>query len=109
MPPERSTRISIVEHSLADIHERLDELPDSPETRELVARALDYEAIVATWRDHPPPEETRHAFLRKVLDLNVGVIRLAADAGVEVGAVPESADDEDDEFPRPIGGEKGER
>jgi len=96
---ERSTRLSIVEHSLADVQARLDDLGDSPEARNLVSQALDYEAIVSTWLENPPNEETRQALLRKVLDLNVAVIRLAGESGVLRGSEPEP---EEEDFPRPV-------
>ena len=77
MATEKSTRLAIVEQSIADILERLKDLPLTPRIRELRAKALSYERRVKAWPAHPPSEEQRAAMLRCVLELNVAVMEAA--------------------------------
>ena len=96
---ERSTRFSIVEHALADVDERLEELAPGPETERLraLARALGVET--ALWEAHPPDEPTRVALLTRVLDLNIEIIR----AGGGAPSVELSEDDfEEDDYPKSL-------
>ena len=94
---KQTTRFSIVEHALADVVERLTELPKSPDAEKLRALAHDYEGQMNRWRAQPPGEEERAALLRGVLDLNVEVIR----AGARIDSVPDD-DGEEDEFPKAL-------
>ena len=72
MPPQgQSTRLAIVEQSLADTLARLSELPPGPRVRELRARAEGFERALRSWAAMPPTEEQRAALLKLVLDLNV--------------------------------------
>jgi hypothetical protein len=66
-----STRLAIVERSLADIVERLNEFPPGPRVRELRAKAEGFERALRAWSARPPTEEQRSALLKLVLDLNV--------------------------------------
>lgn len=75
-PPGRSTRLAIVEQSLADTLERLRELPAGPRVRELRAKAEGYERALRAWMVRPPSEEQRAALLKLVLELNVEVMTL---------------------------------
>lgn len=70
-----TTRFSIVEQSLADVLERLDELPRSAATDGLRARAKAFEREVQSWSTTKPSVDARQELLTKVLDLNVEVIR----------------------------------
>jgi hypothetical protein len=70
-----TTRFSIVEQSLADVLERLEELPRSAATDGLRARAKAFEREVQTWATAKPSVDARQELLTKVLDLNVEVIR----------------------------------
>ena len=74
-----STRLAIVERSLADTVERLSELPAGPRVRELRAKAEGFERALRTWSARPPTEEQRSALLKLVLDLNVEVMALGRD------------------------------
>jgi hypothetical protein len=74
--PGRSTRLAIVEQSLADTLERLRELPAGPRVRELRAKAEGYERALRAWMVRPPSEEQRAALLKLVLELNVEVMAL---------------------------------
>jgi hypothetical protein len=76
-----STRLSIVEKSLADSLERLSELPPGPRVRELRAKAEGFERALRAWSVRPPTEEQRTALLKLVLDLNVDVMTLARSSG----------------------------
>jgi hypothetical protein len=96
---EESTRISIVEHALHDTLERLAELPRRADVEHLRALAKDYERQVRAWGLKPPDEQTRVSLLKKVLDLNVAVIRAG---GERAGAAPRDPDAEVEEFPRPV-------
>jgi hypothetical protein len=75
-PRARSTRLNIVERSLADTIERLSELPPGPRVRELRAKAEVYDRALRAWTLRPPTEEQRSALLRVVLELNVEVMTL---------------------------------
>jgi hypothetical protein len=76
-----STRLAIVEKSLADTVERLRELPPGPRVRELRAKAEGFERALQAWSLRPPTEEQRAALLRLVLDLNVEVMAVGRAAG----------------------------
>ncbi len=76
MQPHPSTRLSIVQQSLIDSLERLQELPSTPRVRELRTRARSYERAVQTWSHVPPSEEQRAALVKLVLDLNLEVMAL---------------------------------
>jgi hypothetical protein len=97
---ERSTRLSILEHALADVAERLEELPPSQDADALRALARQYETERALWEEHPPDEETRAAVLESVLELSVRVIKAP---GATPRPPPEQDPDEDpgeDDFPK---------
>jgi hypothetical protein len=78
-----STRLAIVEKSLADTLERLAELPPGPRVRELRAKAQGFERALHAWSARPPTEEQRAALLKLVLDLNVEVMALGRAASGE--------------------------
>jgi hypothetical protein len=93
---ERSTRLSILEHALSDVVERLAEMPPTRDTdamRELAAR---YEKELERWRESPPDETSRSTLLKSVLDLDVQVIR----AGTRRRTVDN--DNDDAEYPREL-------
>jgi hypothetical protein len=101
MSSAKSTRLAIVEQSLADILERLSELsPNETNTvklRELRTKALAYDRTVRGWTVHPPSEAQRSAMLKLVLELNVQVMQVAREAegpppetGNVTGYVPRS-------------------
>jgi hypothetical protein len=69
-----STRLAIVKQALADIVERLSEMPETPRVLELQAQAGAYERTVLAWTAKPPTEAERAAMLKSVLDLNVQVM-----------------------------------
>ena len=71
-----STRLAIVEKSLADTVERLNELPPGPRVRELRAKAEGFERALRSWSALPPTEEQRSTLLKLVLDLNVDAMTL---------------------------------
>ena len=81
----KSTRLAIVEQSLADILERLDEMQTTPVVRELRAKARGYERAVMAWKARPPTNDQRTTMLKLVLDLNVEVMQLGrnSDPGVQ--------------------------
>ena len=81
MEEERSTRFSIVEHALGDVVERLRELEPSDETDDLRAQAHQLEAAVLLWETNPPDEPTRVALLKRVLDLNIDIMRAGGGRG----------------------------
>jgi hypothetical protein len=78
-----STRLAIVEKSLADTLERLRELPAGPRVRELRAKAEGFERALHAWTVRPPTEEQRAALMKVVLDLNVEVMALGRRVGGE--------------------------
>ncbi len=80
----RSTRLAIVEQSLADTVERLRELAPGPRVRELRAKAEGYERALRAWMLRAPTEEQRATLLRLVLELNVEAMALGR--GGEKGA-----------------------
>ena len=69
--------MSILEHAVTDVVERLRELPATSDTEELRALARQYEMEIELWREHPPDREKREQLLRSVLDLSVEVIRVS--------------------------------
>jgi hypothetical protein len=77
----KSTRISIVEQSLADILERLADLHPTDSTmvklRELRTKAFAYERTTKAWIANPPSEAQRQAMLKLVIELNVSVMELS--------------------------------
>ena len=75
-----STRLAIVEQSIQDSLERLNELPPGPRVRELRTKAEGFERALRTWGVRPPSEEQRSALLKLVLDLNVEVMALGRDS-----------------------------
>jgi hypothetical protein len=81
MATAKSTRLNIVEQSLADILERLADLQPTEPTvmklRELRTKAFAYERTVKTWAVNAPSEAQRQAMLKLVLELNVQVMELA--------------------------------
>ena len=81
MSSAKSTRLAIVEQSLADILERLSELEpagaNTVKLRELRTKALAYDRTVRGWTVHPPSEAQRSAMLKLVLELNVQVMQVA--------------------------------
>ena len=75
-----STRLAIVEQSLNDTIERLNELPAGARVRELRTKAEAFQRALRTWVLTPPTEEQRAALLRLVLELNVEVMALGRGA-----------------------------
>jgi hypothetical protein len=73
----RSTRINIVEQSLADTLERLSELGASARVRELRMKAQGFDRAVKAWSLTPPTEQQRQAMMKLVLELNVEVIQVS--------------------------------
>jgi hypothetical protein len=76
MSKEGSTRLAIVEASLADTTERLSDLPAGPRVRELRAKAEGFERALRSWSARPPTEEQRSTLLKLVLELNVEAMAL---------------------------------
>jgi len=72
----QSVRLSIVQQALADIIERLSELPLTQDVRELRIQAAAYTRLVRAWDAAPPTDETRSDMMKKLIDLNVKVIGL---------------------------------
>jgi hypothetical protein len=75
-PKRGSTRLAIVEQSIADTLARLRELPPGPKVRDLRVKAEGYERALRIWKMRPPTEEQRAALLKLVLELNVEAIAL---------------------------------
>jgi hypothetical protein len=75
-----STRLAIVEQSLNDTLERLNELPAGPRVRELRTKAEGFQRALRAWAMRPPTEEQRAALLRLVLELNLEVMALGRGA-----------------------------
>jgi hypothetical protein len=98
---ERSTRFSIVEHALGDVAERLRELAPGEETDELRAQAHQLEAAVSLWETHPPDEPTRVALLKRVLDLNIEIMRAGGDRATTDASELEP-DHDDDDYPKSL-------
>ena len=88
-----------MEHALGDVGERLRELEPSEETNDLRARAHQLEAAVSLWETNPPDEPTRVALLKRVLDLNIDIIR--AGGGRTTADADEAAPDSDD-YPKSL-------
>jgi hypothetical protein len=80
MAATKSTRFSIVTHSLHDSLERLRDLEPMARVRELRGRAQSYERAVRQWAISPPTEEQRAAMVKLVLDLNMEVMALGKTA-----------------------------
>src|SRR5580693_5054453 len=89
MAAGKSTRISIVEQSLADILERLADLHPTDGTlmklRELRTKAFAYERTTKAWVANPPSEAQRQAMLKLVIELNVAVMELSKQQRDEAG------------------------
>ena len=75
-PMPASIRFDIVRTALADIVERLAEMPLTPEVRELRIQAASFSRVVREWDSKPPSEEQRAEVTTNVIDLNVKVIAL---------------------------------
>ncbi len=71
-----STRLAIVEKSLADSLERLSELPPGPRVRELKTKAEGFQRAMRSWALRPPTEDQRQALMKLVLELNMEVMAL---------------------------------
>jgi hypothetical protein len=76
MRRDGSTRLAIVEKSLQDTIERLNELPPGPRVRELRNKAEGFERALRAWTVRPPTEEQRHTLLKLVLELNMEAMTL---------------------------------
>ena len=63
----RSTRLNIVDQSLADTLERLREMPPSPRVREIRVKAEGFQRVVAAWSAKPPSEMQRNELLKLAL------------------------------------------
>jgi hypothetical protein len=72
----KSTRMSIVEQSLADMLDRLDSMEASPRVRELRSKARAFDRAVRGWATQPPSEEQRAAMVKCVIELHVEVMEL---------------------------------
>jgi len=79
----RSTRLNIVDQSLADTLERLREMPPSPRVRELRVKAEGFQRVVAAWSAKPPSEMQRNELLKLALELNVETMALGRQGGGE--------------------------
>jgi hypothetical protein len=77
--PPVSIRLDIVRTALADIVERLAEMPPSAEVRELRIQAASFSRAVREWDQRPPSEERRAEVMKSVIELNVKVIALGRD------------------------------
>jgi hypothetical protein len=92
MASAKSTRLSIVEQSLADILERLADLHPTESTvmklRELRTKAFAYERTTKAWVANAPSEAQRQAMLKLVLELNVQVMELSKQTRDELAAPP---------------------
>jgi hypothetical protein len=71
-----SIRFDIVRTALADIIERLAEMPVNAEVRELRIQAATFSRVVREWDALPPTEAQRVEVTNGVIDLNVKVIAL---------------------------------
>ncbi len=71
-----SIRLDIVRTALADIVERLAEMPADADVRELRMQAASFSRVVREWDARPPDEEQRAEMTKSVIDLNVKVIAL---------------------------------
>jgi hypothetical protein len=95
---EKSTRLSIVEHALADVADRLQELPPTTDAERLRKLAARYQTEVEIWREHPPDEAQRSSLLRAVLDLDVELMR----AGAPARKKEEEEGEGDEDYPKPV-------
>jgi hypothetical protein len=71
-----SIRFDIVRTALADIVERLAEMPLTPEVRELRIQAASFSRVVREWDTMPPSEQQRAQVMSSIIDLDVKVIAL---------------------------------
>jgi hypothetical protein len=71
-----SIRFDIVRTALADIVERLAEMPLTAEVRELRMQAASFSRVIREWDTQPPSEAQREEVTRSVIDLDVKVIAL---------------------------------
>ena len=71
-----SIRLDIVRTALADIVERLAEMPATADVRELRMQAASFSRVVREWDARPPSEEQRAEMTKSVIDLNVKVMAL---------------------------------
>jgi hypothetical protein len=78
VPP--SIRLDIVRTALADIVERLAEMPANADVRELRMQAASFSRVVREWDSRPPNEEQRAEMTKSVIDLNVKVMALGRTA-----------------------------
>lgn len=76
-----SIRLDIVRTALADIVERLAEMPANAEVRELRMQAASFSRVVREWDTVPPGEAQRAEVTKSVIDLNVKVIALGRKNG----------------------------
>lgn len=95
---ERSTRFSIVEHALGDVGERLRELEPTRETDVLREQARQLEAEMQLWEKQPPDEPSRVALLKRVLDLNIEIMRVGGAPATTHADEAES----DDDYPKSL-------
>ncbi len=75
-----SIRLDIVRTALADIVERLAEMPASEQVRELRIQAASFSRAVREWDKRPPSEQQRGEMMKNVIDLNVKVIALGRES-----------------------------
>ncbi len=78
--PPPSIRLDIVRTALADIVERLTEMPASDQVRELRIQAASFSRAVREWDKRPPSEQQRAEVMKNVIELNVKVMALGRDA-----------------------------
>jgi hypothetical protein len=71
-----SIRFDIVRTALADIVERLAEMPMNADVRELRIQAASFSRVIREWDSKPPSEEQRASVTTGVIDLNVKVMAL---------------------------------
>jgi hypothetical protein len=69
-----STRLAIVQQALADIQERLAEMPLTPRVLDLREKAASQERAVRSWEARPPTDSVLAATLKAVLELHVSVM-----------------------------------
>lgn len=93
-------RLSIIEHSLTDILERLADLPEDDAATALRERVELYQQTVQSWFLEPPAEAQRKDMLKRVLDLNVEVMRLGGAA--TRAPILEDEEDEDGAIAIPL-------
>lgn len=84
---------------MADVEERLEELPPTGDADSLRALARQYATEMERWEKHPPDESRRVALLKSVLDLNVDVIRAGSQTSK---AADEAEPDAEDEYPKSL-------